>query len=140
MPVTTTVIPDREPHTLVLNATGAGAVTSIKYTLDGELVQEGAVTLPWRTSLSVPADGLPHSWTLDVEYSGTGNSEFELFAIYDGQVTAHSSGGSDGGQAIARSPDGSDGGQAISRSSGGSTGTSGGEVSGSRGIGGSVRG
>ncbi len=114
MPVPTTGIPDREPHTLVLNATGGAAVTSIKYTLDGELMQEGPVTLPWRKSLSVPADGLPHSWTLEVEFSGTGSGELELFAIYDGEVTA--------------------------RSGGGASGTGGTQVSGSSAIGGGVRG
>jgi hypothetical protein len=91
-PLTTTAVPDREPHTLVLNATGGAKVTSIKYTLDGRVVQQGAVTLPWRESLTVPADGRPHSWTLEVEFTGTGR--VELVAIVDGKVAAQ--GGSAG--------------------------------------------
>ncbi|MCI2420908.1 hypothetical protein MOQ72_26035 [Saccharopolyspora sp. K220] len=92
-PATTMTVPDREPHTLVLNATGSGKVTSIKYTLDGRVVQQGAVTLPWREPVTVPADGLPHSWTLEVEF--TGNGGVDLVAIFDGQVVAQ--GGSAGG-------------------------------------------
>ncbi|MGP4016451.1 hypothetical protein [Saccharopolyspora sp. 5N708] len=92
-PTTTTTVPDREPHTLVLNATGGAQVTSIKYTLDGRVVQHGAVTLPWREPVSVPADGLPHSWTLEVGY--TGNGGVDLVAIFDGQIIAQ--GGSAGG-------------------------------------------
>jgi hypothetical protein len=92
VPVTTMAVPDREPHTLVLNATGTAKVTSIKYTLDGRVVQQGSVTLPWRESISVPADGLAHSWTLDVEF--TGNGSVELSAIFNGQMVAQ--GGSAG--------------------------------------------
>jgi hypothetical protein len=97
-PATTATMPDREPHTLVLNATGGGQVTSIKYTLDGRVVQHGAVTLPWREPVTVPADGLPHSWALEVEF--TGNGGVELLAIFDGQVIAH------GGNAVSGSGSG----------------------------------
>lgn len=91
-PATTAAVPDREPHTLVLNATGGGKVTSMKYTLDGQVAQRGAVTLPWRESITVPADGQPHSWTLEVEFTGGG--KVDLVAIFDGNVIAR--GGSAG--------------------------------------------
>jgi hypothetical protein len=91
-PATSAVVPDREPHTLVLNATGSGNITSIKYTLDGREVQRGAGTLPWRESVTVPADGQPHSYSLEVEFKGTG--KVELVAIFDGKVVA--TGGSSG--------------------------------------------
>lgn len=89
-----TTLPDRQPHTLVLNATGTGAasITALKYTLDGRTVQEGPVTMPWRRSLRVPADGLPHSYRLEVEYSGSGGGKIDLVAIYDGEVSARGGG------------------------------------------------
>lgn len=93
---TTPDVPDREPHTLVLKATGTKGITitSFKYTLDGKVEQEGKAPLPWRRSLSVPADGLPHNWSLEVEYTGSGT--FQLFAIYDGEVKAQTRGQGNG--------------------------------------------
>lgn len=90
--VTKTTVPDREPRTLVLKATGSAKVTSVKYTLDREVRKKGAVNLPWRKSVTVPADGKPHSWTLDVKF--TGNGSVNLVAIFDGNVVAQ--GGSAG--------------------------------------------
>lgn len=91
-PVTKTTVPDRPPHTLVLKATGGAKVTSVKYTLDRKLQKKGAVKLPWRKSVTVPADGKPHSWTLDVKF--TGNGAVNLVAIFEGKVVAQ--GGSAG--------------------------------------------
>jgi hypothetical protein len=92
--VTTPPVPDRQPHTLVLRAEEVGSgditITKFKYTLDGKVEQEGRADLPWRKSLSVPADGLPHSYTLEVEYTGAGR--FKLFAIFDGKVVAQTDG------------------------------------------------
>ncbi len=85
-------VPDRQPHTLVLEATGGGNVTSVKYTLDGKDVQRGAVTLPWRESITIPNDGQPHSYSLEVEFRGGG--KVDLVAIFNGQVVAR--GGSAG--------------------------------------------
>ena len=79
-------VPDRQPHTLVLEATGGGNVTGITYTLDGKEVQRGAVTLPWRESITIPADGQPHSYGLVVEFRGGG--KVDLIAIFNGQVVA----------------------------------------------------
>ncbi|MFB9903500.1 hypothetical protein [Allokutzneria oryzae] len=85
---TTSAVPDRQPHTLVLNATGTGnaVINKIKYSLDGQVQEEGEVSLPWRKSLSVPADGLPHAWELTVTYTGSRNGRLELVAVYDGKV------------------------------------------------------
>jgi hypothetical protein len=85
-------VPDRQPHTLVLKATGTGgiSITKFKYTLDGKVQQDGKADLPWRKSLTVPADGLPHSWSLEVEYAGAGT--FELFAIFDGKGAGYTKG------------------------------------------------
>lgn len=91
-PVTKTTVPDRPPHTLVLKATGSAKVTSVKYTLDREPQKKGSVKLPWRKSVTVPADGKPHSWTLDVEFTGSGH--VNLVAIFEGEVVAQ--GGSAG--------------------------------------------
>ncbi|WP_432856223.1 hypothetical protein ACQPXB_24175 [Amycolatopsis sp. CA-161197] len=82
-------VPDREPHTLVLNATGEGKLTQIKYTLDGETKQTGAVTLPWRQSLTVPADGKPHQWTLEISYAGGTKGTVDMFSIVDGKEGIH---------------------------------------------------
>jgi hypothetical protein len=85
-------VPDRQPHTLVLEATGGGNVTNVKYTLDGQDVQRGPVTLPWRESITIPNDGQPHSYSLEVEFKGGG--KVDLVAIFNGQVVAR--GGSAG--------------------------------------------
>jgi hypothetical protein len=89
-------VPDREPHTLVLNATGSGDITTIKYSLDGAEKQTGAVKLPWRESLTVPADGKPHNWTLEIDYSGTGKGGIDMFAVFDGKEAGRSGAGSAG--------------------------------------------
>lgn len=94
VPSSSAAVPDRQPHTLVLSATGSSRVTSMKYTLDGRVVQRGAVKLPWRESVTVPADGRPHSWSLEVEYRGKGG--VKLVAIFDGRVVAQSAGGGSG--------------------------------------------
>ncbi|WIX76402.1 hypothetical protein QRX50_33740 [Amycolatopsis carbonis] len=91
-----TSVPDREPHTLVLNATGEGKLTQIKYTLDGETKQTGAVALPWRQSLTVPADGKPHQWTLEISYAGGTKGTVDMFSIIDGKEGIHTGAGSAG--------------------------------------------
>ncbi|MGW4488229.1 hypothetical protein ACWEOE_30815 [Amycolatopsis sp. NPDC004368] len=94
-----TSVPDREPHTLVLNATGEGQLTQIKYTLDGEAKQTGEVKLPWRQSLTVPADGKPHQWTLEISYSGGTKGTVgtvDMFSIVDGKEGIHTGAGSAG--------------------------------------------
>lgn len=79
-------VPDREPRTLVLKATGNARVTSVKYTLDRKVRRKGKVKLPWRQPVTVPVDGKPHSWTLVVKFTGTGH--VNLTAILDGRVVA----------------------------------------------------
>ncbi|HWD05226.1 MAG TPA: hypothetical protein VG674_22540 [Amycolatopsis sp.] len=86
---TSTSVPDREPHTLVLNATGEGKLTQITYTLDGKTQQTGAVTLPWRQSLTVAADGKPHQWTLEISYSGGTKGNVDMYSIFDGKEGIH---------------------------------------------------
>ncbi|QRP49821.1 hypothetical protein [Amycolatopsis sp. FDAARGOS 1241] len=82
-------VPDREPHTLVLNATGEGKLTQITYTLDGKTQQRGVVTLPWRQSLTVAADGKPHQWTLGISYAGGTKGNVDMFSIVDGKEGIH---------------------------------------------------
>lgn len=94
-PATSASVPDREPHTLVLTATGRTTITSMTYTLDGRVVRRGAVTLPWRESVTVPADGRPHSWALKVEFRGSG--QVNLVAMFNGQVVARGGSAGSGG-------------------------------------------
>lgn len=91
-PASETTVPDRQPRTLVLKATGTAKVSSIKYTLDRKVRRKGHVKLPWRQPVTVPVDGEPHSWTLVVKFVGTGH--VDLVAILDGAVVAR--GGSAG--------------------------------------------
>ncbi|MQA77343.1 MAG: hypothetical protein GEV10_02490 [Streptosporangiales bacterium] len=91
-PVTRSTVPDRQPRTLVLKATGSAKVTKVTYTLDRKVERKGAAELPWRKSVTVPADGDPHSWRLDVAF--TGNGRVNLVAIFEGAVVAR--GGSAG--------------------------------------------
>lgn len=85
-PAAKTTVPDREPRTLVLKATGKAKVTSIKYTLDRKVRRDGKVKLPWRRPVTVPVDGKPHSFALVVKFVGTGH--VNLVAILDGRVVA----------------------------------------------------
>ncbi|MBB4683387.1 hypothetical protein [Amycolatopsis jiangsuensis] len=82
-------VPDRQPHTLVLNADGSGALKEIVYTLDGTTKQTGTVRLPWRQSITVPADGKAHQWTLEISYSGSGANSIELYSVFDGKESVH---------------------------------------------------
>jgi hypothetical protein len=73
----------RQPHSLVVTATGTARVTSLTYELDGESTKVGAVKLPWRLSIDVPSDGLRHAWSVKLTH-GKGN--VEVRAIFDGKV------------------------------------------------------
>ncbi|WP_033287867.1 hypothetical protein [Amycolatopsis jejuensis] len=88
-------VPDRQPHTLVLNADGSGALQQITYTLDGETKQTGQVKLPWRQSLSVAADGKPHQWTLEITYSGS-SGQVEMYSVFDGKESVRTASGGSG--------------------------------------------
>ncbi|WP_406633058.1 hypothetical protein [Amycolatopsis sp. WGS_07] len=88
-------VPDRQPHTLVLNATGSGSLKQVTYTLDGAAKETGPVKMPWRQSLTVPADGKPHQWTLEITYSGA-SGQVEMYSVVDGKESAHSASGGSG--------------------------------------------
>jgi hypothetical protein len=83
----------REPHILVLTATGNARVTSFTYLLDGKSTKVDGVKLPWRMSVDVPADGLRHEWRVVVEH-GAGN--MEVRAIFNGNVVGTARGGGSG--------------------------------------------
>ncbi|WP_158684582.1 hypothetical protein [Amycolatopsis orientalis] len=88
-------VPDREPHTLVLNATGSGSLKQVSYTLDGAAKETGPVKMPWRQSLTVPADGKPHQWTLEITYSGA-SGHVEMYSVVDGKESVHTASGGSG--------------------------------------------
>lgn len=88
-------VPDRQPHTLVLNATGSGSLKQVTYTLDGATKETGQVKMPWRQSLTVPADGKPHQWTLEITYSGA-SGQVEMYSVVDGKESAHTASGGRG--------------------------------------------
>ncbi|MET0424819.1 MAG: hypothetical protein ABW046_13135, partial [Actinoplanes sp.] len=79
----------REPHSLVLNATGTAAVTSVTYELDGRKTTDKSVSLPWRKVVEVPADGKRHVWSLSLKHR---SGKVELVAIFDGTVTGQTRG------------------------------------------------
>lgn len=93
-PTTNTTVPDRQPRKLVLKATGTVKITSVKYTLDNRVRKKGKVKLPWRQPVTVPADGKPHSWRLEVKFTGSGH--VKLVAIFDGAVVAQGGSGGSG--------------------------------------------
>lgn len=88
-------MPDRQPHTLVLNATGSGSLKQVTYTLDGAAKETGPVKMPWRQSLTVPADGKPHQWTLEVTYSGA-SGHVEMYSVVDGKESVLTASGGSG--------------------------------------------
>jgi hypothetical protein len=85
---------DEQPHVLLLTAEGTAEIKSLKFTLDGRVVRDGAATLPWSESLSLPADGQEHTWALQAEH---GDGDLELAATVDGQLLTQGSGSGSGG-------------------------------------------
>lgn len=83
----------RQPHILVFTATGDGAVDSVTYVVDGHSVTASSVGLPWRVSLTFPADGAMHNYSVLMNlHQGT----VQILAILDGAVTSSSNGGGTG--------------------------------------------
>lgn len=91
-PVTTSVAV-QAPHNLVFSAEGDAEVVSIVYELDGESSTEESVSLPWRKTVEVPADGRQHRWNLTLTHRG---GYAELIAIFDGAVTGRTEGSGSG--------------------------------------------
>ncbi|GLI00776.1 hypothetical protein [Phytohabitans aurantiacus] len=98
-PATTAVVdaattePARQPHTLVLTATGKATIVSFTYTLDGKATEGGSAKLPWRVSVDVPADGKRHEWSLRITYR---KGNVDLMAMFNGKVQTSSRGASSG--------------------------------------------
>ncbi|MBE1491442.1 hypothetical protein [Plantactinospora soyae] len=89
----TSTAPARQPHTLVLTATGDARIDSFTYVLDGQATEGRSVRLPWRQSVDVPADGRRHEWSLLVKYR---QGDVSLVGIFNGQVLTTSRGSSSG--------------------------------------------
>jgi hypothetical protein len=85
--------PARQPHTLVLAATGTAKINTLSYVIDGRTAQVKSVTLPWRKPVDVPADGRRHEWSLSVQH---GSGHVDLVAIFDGTVVARGTGSTTG--------------------------------------------
>jgi hypothetical protein len=83
----------RQPHILVVSATGTARVTSLTYVLDGKSTKVSAVKLPWRISIDVPSDGVRHAWSVTLAH-GKGN--VEVRAIFDGKVVGTTRGSTSG--------------------------------------------
>lgn len=88
-----TTEPARQPHKLVLTATGKASIQSFTYTLDGKATEGGAAKLPWRVSVDVPADGKRHEWSLTVTYR---KGNIDLMGMFNGKVQTTSRGASSG--------------------------------------------
>jgi hypothetical protein len=86
-------LPARDPHTLVFTAEGTATVDSLTYVVDGETVRERSVSLPWRKSLTVPADGRVREWRLTARIRG---GDVALVAYLDGRVSTRSMAGGTG--------------------------------------------
>jgi hypothetical protein len=83
----------REPHILVITATGTAPVTSLTYKLDDKSTKVGRLKLPWRISIDVPSDGLRHEWGVTLTH-GKGN--VEVRAIFNGSVVGTTRGSTSG--------------------------------------------
>ncbi|MEH1124360.1 hypothetical protein [Micromonospora sp. CPCC 206061] len=88
-----TTEPARQPHKLVLTATGKATIQSFTYTLDGKATEGGAAKLPWRVSVDVPADGKRHEWSLKITYR---KGNIDLMGMFNGKVQTTSRGMSSG--------------------------------------------
>src|SRR5205807_2112789 len=100
---TTTSAPsERQPHILVLTATGDAKVDSISYVVDGKQTDVGATALPWRAPLTIPMDGGRHEWSLTLH---THAGSVQALGIFDGAVSAQSAGGGTGSGTISVSGD-----------------------------------
>lgn len=88
-----TTAPARQPHKLVLTATGKASIQSFTYTLDGVATDGGPARLPWRVSIDVPADGKRHEWSLTITYQ---KGNIDMMAMLNGRVLTTSQGSSSG--------------------------------------------
>lgn len=83
----------RQPHILVVTATGTARVTALTYVLDDKSTKVDSVKLPWRLSIDVPSDGLRHQWGVTLQH-GKGN--VEVRAIFNGKVVGTARGSTSG--------------------------------------------
>jgi hypothetical protein len=83
----------REPHILVVAATGTAPVTSLTYALDDKSTKVGPLKLPWRLSIDVPSDGLRHEWSVKLTH---GKGDVEVRAIFNGKVVGTTRGSTSG--------------------------------------------
>ena len=83
----------RQPDSLVLTATGDARIESITYVVDGHSVTVSKATLPWRVTLSIPADGAKHNYSATIN---TASGDIQVFAIVNGAVQSKSTGGGTG--------------------------------------------
>lgn len=86
-------LPVTEPHILVFTAEGSATVDSLTYVVDGETVRERSVSLPWRKSLTVPADGRVREWQLTAKFRA---GDVTLVAYLDGRISTQSRAGGTG--------------------------------------------
>lgn len=83
----------RQPHILVVTATGTARVTSLTYALDGKPTKVNTVKLPWRMSIDVPSDGLRHTWSVELTH---GKGDVDVRAIFNGKVVGTARGSTSG--------------------------------------------
>ncbi|MFC6016254.1 hypothetical protein ACFP2T_08595 [Plantactinospora solaniradicis] len=89
----TSTAPARQPHILVLTATGDARIDSFTYVLDGKATDGRSARLPWRQSVDVPADGRRHEWSLTVKFR---QGDVSLVGMFNGRVQTTSQGSSSG--------------------------------------------
>ncbi|MGO1056556.1 hypothetical protein [Crossiella sp. CA198] len=68
--VPTSATPAAKPHVLELEVTGSAVITTLTFTLDGQVSEEKGVKLPWRKTVEVPFGGGKHEWRLTLQHSG----------------------------------------------------------------------
>lgn len=68
--VTTSSEPVPEQHLMELEVTGTAVLTSLTFTLDGQVSEEKDVALPWRKTVAVPRGTGRHEWKLTMRHSG----------------------------------------------------------------------
>ncbi|OZM74720.1 hypothetical protein CFN78_00280 [Amycolatopsis antarctica] len=86
--------PAQQEHRLEVEVTGTATLTSLAFTLDAEVSEETAVTLPWRKSVVVPYGAGRHEWTLTLQHTG---GDMAATATVNGKLVTRTGGGGSAG-------------------------------------------
>ena len=87
---------DERVHVLEVEVTGTAVLTTVEFTLDGQVAEEKSVVLPWNRKVEVPYGGGRHEWQVRMAYDG---GEMAAVATTDGKLVTRTAGSGSPGSA-----------------------------------------